>query len=156
MKIVFPLLEKIFNLFHSLIIVIIIDIEIGIFMNLILCNENNSRVKQLKSPLHNLVSVDELLQQVSFAITCNSQFSMILCKSHSWKGSERENLCERVWKCRKCKIRIREINSASVYYACMWNFSLQFENLCSRQPPYRILPLQLWINLNFCGFYVIL
>lgn len=124
------LLEEIFNLFHSLIF-INIDIEIGcvcIFMNLILCNENNSRVKQLKSPLHNLVSVDELLQQVSFAITCNSQFSMILFKSHSWSEWERE----RVWKCRKCKIRIREINSASVYYACMWNFSLQFENLCSR------------------------
>lgn len=57
-------------------------------MDLILCNENNSRVKQLKSPHSlSLVSADELLQQVSFAITCNSKISMILLQK-PFNGSE--------------------------------------------------------------------
>lgn len=64
-----------------------------LFMNLILCNWNNSRVKQLRE-LHLviIVSVDELLQQVSLTITCNScNFRMIL-KSYSWwsEYNERE------------------------------------------------------------------
>lgn len=88
-----------------------------LFMNLILCNQNNSRVKQLRESF--VVSVDELLQQVSLTITCNSQifewFSEKLFMEKWGVGVE--------WKCRKCKIRIREINSASVYYAYMQNFN---------------------------------
>ena len=69
-----------------------------LFMNLILCNWNNSRVKQLRE-LHLViivvVSLNELLQQVSLTITCN--FRMIV-KSYSWwsewgvgGGRERQN-----------------------------------------------------------------
>lgn len=58
-----------------------------LFMNLILCNWNNSRVKQLRE-LHLViivvVSLDELLQQVSLTITCNSCNFRMIVKSYSW------------------------------------------------------------------------
>lgn len=83
---------KIFNLSS---LCVYISHRVLLFMNLILCNWNNSRVKQLRE-LHLVivVSVDELLQQVSLTITCNSCNFRMIVKSYSWWsewGRERQN-----------------------------------------------------------------